>query len=62
MLAKGTALAAIEEKSGHETAQSGMAEFLKKRPEAKRIIVGGGSAGACSIESFLRDDVPLFYE
>lgn len=39
-----------------------MAEFLKKHPEAKRIIVGSGSAGACSIESFLRDEVPLFYE
>lgn len=62
MLAKGTALAAIEVKSGHETTQSGMAEFLKKHPEAKRIIVGGGSAGACSIESFLLDEVPLFYE
>lgn len=62
VLAKGTALAAIEVKSGHETAQSGMAEFLKKHPEAKRIIVGGGSAGACSIESFLRDEVPVFYE
>lgn len=62
MLAKGTALAAIEVKSGHKTAQSGMAEFLKKHPEAKRIIVGGGSAGACSIESFLRDEVSLFYE
>lgn len=62
MLAKGTALAAIGVKSGHETGQSGMAEFLKKHPEAKRIIVGGDSAGACSIESFLRDEVPLFYE
>ena len=39
-----------------------MAEFLKKHPEAKRIIVGGGSAGACSIESLLLDEVPLFYE
>ena len=62
MLAKVTALAAIEVKSGLENAQSDMAEFLKKRPEAKRIIVGGSSAGACSIESFLRDEVPLFYE
>lgn len=62
VLSKGAALAAIEVKSGNETSQSGMAKFLRKHPKAKRIIAGGGSAGACTIEDFLRDNVPLFFE
>lgn len=60
VLRKGSALIAIEVKSGGESGQSGMAEFLRRNPEARRIVVGGTSAGACGIEEFLLDEVPLF--
>ena len=60
VLRKGTALVAIEVKSGHESGQSGMASFLQKNPQARRIIVGGASQGACTVEEFLLDEVPLF--
>ncbi len=61
VVAKGGDLGAIEVKSGNESGQSGMAKFLKKYPTAKRIVVGGASAGACAIEDFLMDRVPLFF-
>ena len=61
VLRRGEDLAAIEVKSGSETAQSGMAKFLKKHPTARRVVVGGASTGACTIEDFLMDKVPLFY-
>ena len=60
ILSKNDAITAIEVKSGNTTAQSGMAQFLKKYPEAKRIVVGGSAAGACTVEEFLLDQVPLF--
>ena len=60
VLRKGSALIAIEVKSGGESGQSGMAEFLRRHPEARRIVVGGASAGACGIEEFLLDEVSLF--
>ena len=62
VLRRGSRLSAIEVKSGHESGQSGMASFLAKNPSAKRIVVGGSSAGACGLEEFLLDEVPLFYE
>lgn len=58
---KGAALCAIEVKGGHETRQSGMAKFLRRHPEARRVIVGGSSVGACGLEEFLLGEVPLFY-
>ena len=61
VLQKGSALTAIEVKSGHEKSQSGMAAFLAAHPSAKRIVVGGASAGSCTIEDFLLDRVELFY-
>ena len=61
VLRKGAALAAIEVKGGNEASQSGMAKFLAKHPEARRIMVGGASNGACGIEEFLRDEVQLFW-
>ena len=61
VLRKGAALAAIEVKGGNEASQSGMAKFLVKHPEARCIMVGGASNGACGIEEFLRDEVPLFW-
>lgn len=61
VVSKGEELGAIEVKSGNETGQSGMAKFLKKHPAARRVIVGGASSGACTIEDFLMDKVPLFY-
>lgn len=54
-------LSAVEVKSGNESRQSGMEAFLARYPHAKRIVVGGSSAGACSLEDFLRDRIPLFY-
>ena len=48
-------------KSGAESGQSGMADFLDKHPSAKRIVVGGSAAGACSVEAFLLGEVDLFY-
>lgn len=57
----GSSLTAIEVKSGHEAGQSGMADFLDANPGAKRIVVGGAAAGACSLEDFLMGDVELFY-
>lgn len=62
ILQRGTALSAIEVKSGAESRQSGMLRFLEKHPEARRIVVGGSSAGSCSLEDFLLGDVPLFWE
>lgn len=61
VLQKGSALTAIEVKSGHESSQSGMATFLSAHPEAKRIVVGGSSSGACTVEDFLLDRIDLFY-
>ena len=57
---RGGEVAAIEVKSGAISGQGGMAAFLKKCPEARRIIVGGSAAGACSVEEFLLDEVPVF--
>ncbi|MGI6216625.1 MAG: ATP-binding protein, partial [Coriobacteriales bacterium] len=46
-------LVAIEVKSGRTKSQGGMAAFLAEYPEALRIVVGGESAGACTLEDFL---------
>lgn len=61
VIQKGAELTAIEVKSGHESSQSGMAAFLADHPGAKRIVVGGAAAGACTVEEFLLDQVDLFY-
>lgn len=61
VLRHGSSLSAIEVKGGNEAGQNGMAAFLVKHPEAKRIVVGGAVSGACSIEDFLLDRVPLFW-
>ena len=61
VIQKGAELTAIEVKSGHESSQSGMAAFLADHPGAKRIVVGGAAAGACTVEEFLLDKVNLFY-
>ena len=61
VISRGSALTAIEVKGGHETSQSGMGSFLSQYPEAKRIMVGGASSGACTVEGFLKDEVELFY-
>lgn len=55
------ALSAIEVKDGVHARQSGMAEFLSRHPEAKRIVVGGSSSGAYRLDDFLHDRVPLFF-
>ena len=60
VLRRDDALSAIEVKSGGESGQSGMSTLLKKYPRAKRIVVGGAAAGACTVEDFLLDKVPLF--
>lgn len=52
-------LAAVEVKSGRTKSQSGMAAFLKKHPHAMRIVIGGSSSGACTLEDFLLDRVAL---
>ena len=57
----GSALTAIEVKGGSESGQSGMADFLDSHPGAKRVVVGGAAAGACSVEDFLSGSVELFY-
>lgn len=61
VLRRGSSLSAIEVKGGYEAGQSGMATFLAEHPGAKRIVVGGAASGACSIEDFLLDRVPLFW-
>ncbi len=61
VLQKGEALSAIEVKGGSELRQGGMARFLSKNPQARRIVVGGSSAGACELEEFLLGEVPLFW-
>lgn len=61
VLQKGAALSAIEVKSGVESGQSGMAVFLSRHPEARRIIVGGSAAGSCGLEEFLLGEVELFW-
>ena len=60
VLRRDDALSAIEVKSGGESGQSGMSTLLKKYPRAKRIVVGGAAAGACTVEDFLLDKVTLF--
>lgn len=52
-------LAAIEVKSGRTKSQGGMVEFLRRYPEATRIVVGGNSAGAITVEDFLLDKMDL---
>ncbi len=52
-------LAAVEVKSGRTKSQGGMAAFLREYPEATRIIVGGGAAGAFTVEDFLLGNVTL---
>ena len=61
VVTRGEDVAAIEVKSGGESGQSGMAKFLEKHPEARRIVVGGAASGACTVEDFLMDRVPLFF-
>lgn len=61
VLRRGESLSAIEVKGGKESGQSGMAAFLGKYPQARRIVVGGSASGSCGIEEFLRDEVPLFF-
>ena len=61
VLSRGEAVSAIEVKGGHESRQSGMGAFLAAHPEARRIVVAGSVAGACELEDFLRDEVPLFW-
>ena len=60
VLRKGSALTAVEVKSGAESGQSGMGTFLARHPDARRIIVGGSALGACTVKDFLLDGVPLF--
>lgn len=60
VLSRGEALCAIEVKSGRTKGQGGMAAFLKQYPTAKRIVVGGFAAGACTLEDFLTDKVELW--
>lgn len=61
VLRNGASLSAVEVKSGGESGQSGMAEFLDRNPGARRIVVGGSAAGACGVEDFLLGKVDLFY-
>ena len=46
-------------KSGRTKSQGSMAAFLREYPEATRIIVGGGAAGAFTVEDFLLGNVTL---
>lgn len=59
VLSGGGKLAAVEVKSGRTKSQGGMAAFLKRYPEAMRIVVGGEAAGACALEDFLLGKVEL---
>lgn len=52
----GGELAAIEVKSGR-VSRSGMADFLRLRPDARPLVVGDRNA---PVEAFLRGEVPLF--
>lgn len=57
VLQKGTAITAIEVKSGRVKGLQGMQEFLKRYPQAHRIVVGSPEV---SLESFLSEEVSLF--
>lgn len=61
VITRGSSVTAIEVKGGREKRQGGMMEFLQAIPQAKRILVGGSSSGACTVEEFLKDEVDLFY-
>lgn len=54
---RGTSLTAIEVKSGRIKNRSGLAEFRRRFPEARPLVVGDGNT---PLECFLRGDVPLF--
>lgn len=58
---RGASISAIEVKGGNESRQGGMTKFLLQHPQARRVTVGGSSSGACTLDDFLRDRVPLFY-
>lgn len=53
VITQGDAITAIEVKSGHTAHQSGMADFLKLYPHARRIVVGGAASGSVRLEDFL---------
>lgn len=56
VLKSGTALTAIEVKSGR-VSKSGMGAFCKAHPNARPLVVGDANT---SVEAFLRGEVPLF--
>lgn len=47
---------AIEVKSGRTKSLKGMSAFLKLYPDAIRMVVGGPTPDACSLEDFLNDE------
>ncbi len=57
VLRKGSAITAIEVKSGRVKNLKGMQKFLEAYPQAYRIVVGGSES---SLESFLLGEIPLF--
>ena len=57
VLSKGSALIAIEVKSGRVKSTGGLVEFISRYPQATPILVGDANV---SVESFLAGEVPLF--
>lgn len=57
VICRGEYVVAIEVKSGRTKSQGGMAAFLQKYPNAFRMMIGGSSAGAYSLEEFLASRV-----
>ncbi len=52
---------AIEVKSGTTKSQGGMAAFLKRYPNAIRLVVGGSAAGSVTVEDFLSGRCDLIW-
>lgn len=59
VVSRGEQLVAIEVKSGRTKSLSGMREFLRRYPRALRIVVGGSTSDACSLEDFLSGESRL---
>ena len=53
VVSMGSRVVAIEVKSGRMKSLNGMREFLQQYPDAIRIVVGGSTGDACTLEEFL---------
>ena len=59
VLSDAEVVVAVEVKSGRMKPLGGMSAFLKRYPQALRLVVGGSGLGSCTVEDLLCDRAPL---